>query len=199
MLDGGPSRTSQQLDRRTAARRPEPVRRGPEESQPAEAPVSRPVHRSPSPQPEDRKSSFLGRFLKPLLVALVVLALIVSGWMVWSSNRGFGSTIDPNKYQAVFFNNGQVYFGKLKMTSSDSMVLSKVYYLKSPAGETGTNNPQGSSDNSEDGNVQLIKLGNEIHGPEDAMEISRDQVLFFENLKNSGQVAKLMKEYKANN
>ena len=199
MLDGGPSRTSQQLDRRTPARRPEPVRRAPEEPQPTEAPASRPAHRSPAPQTVSSKPGFVQRLLKPLAIGAIILAILLAGWLVWSNSRGFGSTIDSSKYQAVFFSNGQVYFGKLKMNSPDSLVLTKVYYLKSPSGEEGTNNPQDSPSNSESGNVQLIKLGNEIHGPEDAMEISRDQVLFFENLKSDSQVSKLMKDYKANN
>lgn len=199
MLDGGPSRTSQQLDRRTAARRPEQVRRTPEQTPPVETSVQRPTSRPETSSDKSNNSGKIPRLVKPLIVLAVVAAIVIIGWLVWSNSRGFGSTIDNSKYQAVFFSNGQVYFGKLKMTSSDSMVLSKVYYLKSPAGESGTDNPQGSSDSETGGNVQLIKLGNEIHGPEDAMEISRDQVLFFENLKNDSQVSKLMKEYKANN
>lgn len=198
MLDGGPSRTQQSMDRRTP-RRPEPVRRVPEEPQPVEPQASRAVHHSPVNQAKSSKPSFIQRLVKPLALVAIILAIIVAGWLVWSNGRGFGSTIDPNKYQAVFFSNGQVYFGKLRVISSQSMVLSDVYYLKSPNGESGANNPQDSPADTDKGNVQLIKLGNEIHGPEDAIEISREQVLFFENLKNDGQVSKLMKEYKAKN
>ncbi len=196
MLDGGPSRTSQQLDRRPSARRPETVRR---ETQPIEAPVPRPVSSNPNPAARSAKPKFFHRILKPLIIGAIVLAALLAGWFLWSNSRGFGSTIDTSKYQAVFFSNGQVYFGKLQANGPDSLVLSKVYYLKSSAGDSNTNNPQGSSSSSESSNVELIKLGNEIHGPEDSMEISRDQVLFFENLKDDGQVSKLMKQYKANN
>ena len=55
------------------------------------------------------------------------------------------------------------------------------------------NNPQKTAD--ANSNVQLIKLGNEIHGPEDNMIIARDQVLFFENLKNDGKVSATIKDY----
>jgi len=43
----------------------------------------------------------------------------------------------------------------------------------------------------------LVKLGKELHGPADDMEISRAQILFFENLKNDGEVAKAIQKFKA--
>lgn len=44
--------------------------------------------------------------------------------------------------------------------------------------------------------MQLIKLGDEIHGPEDEMILSKDQVLFYENLKTDGKVAQSIEKYK---
>ena len=44
----------------------------------------------------------------------------------------------------------------------------------------------------------LQKLGSELHGPEDQMVINRDQVQFWENLKDDGQVVKAITTYKAN-
>jgi len=38
--------------------------------------------------------------------------------------------------------------------------------------------------------LSLIKLGEELHGPEDMMVIRRDQVFFGENLKNDSKVVK---------
>ena len=34
--------------------------------------------------------------------------------------------------------------------------------------------------------ISLAKLGSELHGPEDLMFISRDQIVFWENLKDDG-------------
>ena len=47
-------------------------------------------------------------------------------------------------------------------------------------------------------NISLAKLGNELHGPEDVMYIAKDKVLFWENLKDDGQVVKAIVEYKKN-
>jgi len=41
----------------------------------------------------------------------------------------------------------------------------------------------------------LIKLGSEIHGPDDEMIVSKDQILFFENLKKDSQVSASIDKY----
>jgi len=38
-----------------------------------------------------------------------------------------------------------------------------------------------------------VKLGSEIHGPEDLMIINRAQILFVENLKPSGRVSQAIR------
>jgi hypothetical protein len=78
--------------------------------------------------------------------------------------------VDRDGFQAVFLENGQVYFGKLSLDANGDYVLTKVSYLN---GE------------SEDGS--LVRLGNEAHQPKDAMYISRENVSFWENLKDADQ------------
>lgn len=147
----------------------------------------------------NRSSRYLNdnKSKKPLVLVaaavVVVLVLAVIGWWV-VSNMSTGSTaIDGSKYQAVFFTNGQVYFGKLHSFSKDYLKLDGIFYIQSAPSSTDTKNPQ-KTDNGQNG-LQLIKLGNEIHGPEDEMVISRDQVLFYENLKGDSQVSKLINQY----
>lgn len=48
-------------------------------------------------------------------------------------------------------------------------------------------------------NVTLVKLGCELHEPFDKMVINRDQVTFWENLQDSGQVAEAVKTFKQQN
>lgn len=130
------------------------------------------------------------------LVVLVALIVGVAGWFGWSfSAKNAGTAIDGSKYQAVFFTNGQVYFGKLETLDKEYMRLSDVYYLQTQAGEDAeSENPQETT--ADQGNIQLIKLGEEVHGPEDAMIISKQQLLFYENLKTDGQVAKSIQKFK---
>lgn len=132
-----------------------------------------------------------------LFVVGAVLALAVillTGWMVYRSSTA--ATIDSNKYQAVFFTNGQVYFGKLKQVNASYFKLSDVFYIQASEADNNTTdskNPQQTGNQSTD--IKLIKLGSEVHGPDDAMIISKDQVLFFENLKKDGKVSDSITKY----
>ena len=97
---------------------------------------------------------------------------------------GFGgqSAAFPNvssaKWQAVFLSNNQVYFGKLQSISSTYVTLTDVYYLR-----TATD-----LDSQTASNLNLIKLGGEVHGPEDAIYIPKSSVLFWENMKPDSRV-----------
>ena len=91
--------------------------------------------------------------------------------------------------QAVFLNGGQVYFGNIKALNNDYVKLNNIYYLRvnqqvQPNGTTASNQ-----------DISLVKLGCELHGPQDSMVINQSQVIFWENLKSDGQVAKAVADY----
>lgn len=194
-MERGPFRVPQPSERRAASRSAESSERAASEPQSvAEAP--RPAHRASSRRdPREEKSK--KRLLLPIIGILVAIAAIVGGLTVLSMNKNALPAIDSSKYQAVFFTNGQVYFGKLQ-ASGDYMKLTDVYYLQAQNTEEDksedSENPQKASSNQN--NVQLIKLGDEIHGPADEMIIVKDQVLFYENLKSDGKVAQSIAKYK---
>lgn len=127
------------------------------------------------------------------IAALIVL--VIAGAAAWYFlARPAGTAIDSNKYQAVFFTNGQVYFGKLSSVNGDYMRLKNVYYLQNKTSSDDKTSPQSASAQ-DASDVELIKLGNEIHGPEDEMIVSKDQILFFENLKPAGTVSKTISNF----
>lgn len=129
------------------------------------------------------------RLIVAVAAVVVVVIILVGGWFGWQRLQGGTTGIDGGKYQAVFFTNGQVYFGKLHAFNNDYMKLTDIYYLQTQSPDTtDSNNPQKTTNDGND--VKLIKLGNEIHGPEDEMIIAKSQVLFYENLKSDGSVAK---------
>jgi len=165
------------------ADQPKPVNREP-----------KPVHRSLSHTSlQDKKSK------KPFIIAAAVaVAVVLLGAGIWSilGLAGSAAGIDGGKYQAVFFTNGQVYFGKLKKIDGEYMQLTDVYYLQAKATEAEDTKLQSTSDNANLDNVTMIKLGQEIHGPDDKMVINKDQVLFYENLKTDGKVSKAIETYK---
>ena len=122
---------------------------------------------------------------------VIIIAMLVGGYFVKQAVSP--SPINKDKFQAVFLTNGQVYFGRLSR-GHGYYKLSDVYYLQNKTGDDANTSGQLSSS----GDVELIKLGNEVHGPEDAMIIESSQVLFFENLKNDGNVVKTIQQHKNN-
>jgi len=128
---------------------------------------------------------------------IFVLAVIVSGiifLVIRSSGTATATKINTKEYQAVFLNSsdGQVYFGKLSSLNSQYYMLTDIYYVRVQQVQPGAAKTDTSS------NISLVKLGNEIHGPEDAMYINKNNVMFWENLKSSGQVVKAIQQYQAN-
>lgn len=163
----------------------------------AARPGVNPPARSDTPQPTMNISSQKNTRKKPSLKTIigVIIALVVLGGAWYLSSTVFNSArIDGGKYQAVFLSNGQVYFGKLSDSMGEYMYLRDVYYVQAKTGAAGADNPQKTSESQT--NVELVKLGNEVHGPTDQMTIRKDQVLFFENLKTDGQVAKTIADDK---
>lgn len=137
-----------------------------------------------------------------LVTLLIVIVLVVAGWMFFGgkmgSNFGLGGVKLSGEYQAVFLSNGQVYFGKVSDFASETVSVTDIYYLRvqqpvkpdPKAGTTNTNNAETQ--------IQLVKLGDELHGPEDKMLINRRHILFIEDLKADGQVVEAIKEHKKN-
>lgn len=180
---------------RPTARPTEPESRPPAAShQPAvdlqPEPVSHPVkaRRSSHDNPKPKRKLPL---ILAAITTIAVLALV--GWLL-VGRSSVASTIDGGKYQAVFFTNGQVYFGKLSSVNGEYMSLKNVYYLQNKSGTNDESSPQ-SAKKQDSSDMELIKLGNEVHGPEDQMVIAKDQILFFENLKPEGTVSKTIAEY----
>ncbi len=128
----------------------------------------------------------------PLLIvgSLVILALLVFG-VYW---QFFKNKPVTEKYQAVFLTSGQVYFGKVDHKTGKYVVLSDIFYLR--VNQALQPPKEGEESAANQPNLSLIKLGNELHGPVDKMEINRDQILFIEDLKDDSRVVEAIKDYK---
>lgn len=128
-----------------------------------------------------------------LLFSMTILAVSIA-WMLHNNNPNESKYVASEKYQAIFLENGQVYFGKIVSLNSKSINLQNIFYLNSNNNSTDTTKADTTSNQ-----YTLEKLGCEIHGPYDQMIINRDQVTFWENLKNDGQVVKTIKEWAKQN
>lgn len=119
-------------------------------------------------------------------LAMVVIVLVRGQQLVVRTPQG---------YQAVFLDNGQVYFGKLRSVSRDLWSLTDIYYLR--AGTIQQAAPAGGQAGQEGtAQIDLIKLGAELHAPRDEMIINKAHVIFYEDLGETGEVMKLIRKHK---
>lgn len=156
----------------------------------------------PAPAASSPKSGKTSRFKKPgkllnivyiglLFCVTVIIAGVITS-LILSSNNKEDQYVDKSKLQAVFLNNGQVYFGKIDVLNSSYMKLNNIYYLR-------VNQQVQPNQQANQNDVSLAKLGCELHGPQDQMIINRDEITFWENLKDDGQVAKAVAEFVKSN
>lgn len=122
-----------------------------------------------------------------ILIALIVLVLIVRTQLFRAGVASLfapsaAEAIDHSAYQAVFLTNGSTYFGKLQPQGDSWFLLTDVFYL---------------SVSDQSAPPQLIKRGSEAQGPKEPMIISKEQILFIENLRDDGQIVTLIKRFKS--
>lgn len=142
------------------------------------------MQQSQGPMEKKRSKKWLVLLLFIIIVVLIVLG-VYYGYKARTVSVG-----GEGVYNAVFLSNGQVYFGKLDKITKTDMVLTNVYYLQLQ--QPLQQGEEGSEDQKAD--ISLVKLGNELHGPEDEMIINRDSVLFTEKLRGDSKVVEAIKE-----
>jgi len=114
-------------------------------------------------------------------------------WLSWAvlaalglfSGCGGSDLKFPTEYQAVFLDNGQVFFGKVSDPGSSYLTLRDVYYVQTLV----------EKDQKKTANV-LVKRGSEWHNP-DFMRINTKHVVVIEPVGPDSRVAQLIKEAKA--
>lgn len=133
---------------------------------------------------QNKKKSGMG-WLSIVILIIVLLGVL---WFLGKNLGYIGSGKGGSGYQAVFLSNNQVYFGKVANSTGRYATLTDIFYLQV------AQNLQPSQPSDQ---VNLVKLGEELHGPIDEMQINRDHILFIEDLKNSSQVVKAIEQYKS--
>ncbi len=140
-------------------------------------------------------------WLKAIVTILVIVIIIIIGWYglakfgVVNSSSSDNIAFVSGDWQAIFLTNGQVYFGKVKGTSDKTLTLADIYYLQVVSKPLQTTQQGGAADQQQQQELTLVKLGNELHGPSDAMIINRDQILLTEKLKNDSKVVSAINDY----
>lgn len=143
-------------------------------------------------RPEMPVPARYGRGKKFVFWAIVVVFLFVVLWNAWvlAGSTGSFPPVPQNAWQAVFLNNNQVYFGRLVNVDRDFVALTNIFYLR-VAGQI----QQGAT--TPGPTLNLVKLGGELHGPQDVMYIPKSQLMFWENMTTSSQVVAAINNYYA--
>jgi len=134
----------------------------------------------------------MNKIVKTLVALIIVLGLAYFAYVSLLGGSGLipsGDGSAKEGYSAVFLDNDQVYFGKVK-SSGGVLVLTDIYYIR-------LNQPQPQQEGEEqiEPQLTLVKLGEQIHGPVDEMRINQDHVLFVERLKDESTVVRAIGEY----
>lgn len=158
----------------------------------------------PATQPSHSGSSKKSKGVKmriasvALLFGVTILLVAVLASIANGGAKPESKFVDGNKLQAVFLNGGQVYFGNIQELNDKYVQMDNIYYLR--VNQTvQPNQAQANGQQAAQNDISLVKLGCELHGPTDEMQINREQVIFWENLKDDGQVAKAVADYKKQN
>jgi len=120
-------------------------------------------------------ASFRGTL--PCLFLILLLAML-------SGCGGSDDLVFPTEYQAVFMDNGQVFFGKLHKTGSSYLTLRDVFYIQRQVNEQ-----------KKEASFILLKRGSEWHGP-DFMRINLRHVVLVEPVAPDSRVAQLIRQAK---
>lgn len=154
-----------------------------------QAPTQRPVrtaHVAPQPNQQSRSSR-----RTPWVVVLVLAIVLVAAVIVWWFTLRPVSQVDKDKYQIVYMTTGQAYFGKLVSTSGDFFVLENVYVTQAddlPADATEAQKQ------AIEENTSLVKVTNQVYGPDDQMQLRASNVLFWQNLSEDSKVAQAIED-----
>lgn len=140
------------------------------------------------------KNLNMKRAIGTLVILVIVGLLIFVGISKWQARKE--PALNGNSFYAVFLTNDQVYFGHLSKVDDNYLSLTNIYYLQLKQPLQATSTSTDSTTVTDQSKLSLIKLGKEIHGPKDEMQINRQNVLFYEELNDSSQVVQTIKNSK---
>ncbi|MGH2722705.1 MAG: hypothetical protein ACRDI0_00290 [Actinomycetota bacterium] len=102
-------------------------------------------------------------------------------YLLLASGDGLSDRIDPGRYQAVFLQNGQVYFGRLEDAGAFLELRDAFFIEEVPAGAEG--------DERQPPVRQVRPVSEEFHQPEGSIFFPKETVLRVDNLSPDSEVA----------
>lgn len=136
--------------------------------------------------------------LKYLLLSTSIAAAVGLGGLfylklvTWSDVAKFWSKIPiassassaPKGYIAIYLTNGKVYFGKIEQLDSEEPVMSDVFFLNATKVADAL-----------EAEFQLVRLADQFQAPVDRLTLTRDHVLYWEELSDDSKVVQAIVKY----
>ena len=127
--------------------------------------------------------------------AAVAFVLVVAQFWLYSLH--FNRIFNNATVSAVTLTNGQTYFGRLEKFGTHTVVLFNPYYLQVNPTTTETTDPATTEATGDSSNLQLKKLTDDFHQPNDYLIINRDQVLYWQHLELGSPIIQAMVDYQS--
>lgn len=137
--------------------------------------------RSIPTQQASRRSS-LRKSSTRLVVIPTVLVILLGFLVAWIWLIPHGQRIKTDGYQVVYLTNNQAYFGKLQNTDGDYLVIKAAYTAQEVQA------PATSKNKTPETQTTLVKVRDQVAGPEDSIALRAEQVLFWQNLRSDSKV-----------
>ena len=157
------------------------------------------VKAAAAPKKKKSRSWEIEKIILKKIAWLAVIVLILA-WVDMNMHFTLAFRLDREaraKWQAVFLNNGQVYFGHLARNGFDSWKLSDVYYIQvtkvpvahqaEPEKKNG-NKAESPQPVQEETRNTLVKMTSDLHGPENTMIIPSSNILFWQSLSKDSNI-----------
>jgi hypothetical protein len=132
---------------------------------------------------------------KPLLKGIIfgIALLAIVGFLGFAlNNKSLWIQKTEQKFNAIFLNNGQVYFGTIKHEDRNNLTLDNVFYVQMVDQPVP---PLKDGDLPTTKQVpQLVKKGDEFYGPLNTIRINQSQITSIEELSSGSQVLKDIKD-----
>lgn len=94
---------------------------------------------------------------------------------------------NSSSFWAVYLDSGQIFYGKKDKQSQNYVTMSDVFYY-----QPGVRSPKPE-------NIRIIKVGTEIHQPQDYIYINKQHIERQEQLTDDSIVVKAIEQYKEQN
>ena len=101
-----------------------------------------------------------------------------------------------NSWYGVFINNNEAFVGHITGSDSQNITMKDIYYLTLEARDANGNtitNPQ-----ADQFKPFIKKLGQEVYGPKDLIQISRQNVRYYSELRDDSDVVKAILGFEKN-